>query len=306
MSRLSFQLPKSTATGQVFYPASRRGALYPGLAGGIAVLLAAALLVQFALTGISLAGFFMLLTALVLLAAGAIGLYWAWACLTLFYQLDRGILTIQWGLLRHEVPIALLERAVRGRAGTRIHVDGLDWPGCHIGHAELPRLGRVRFLSLHRDPAELLYLAGPSAAYAVSVADSAGFIRALQNQMGGTPAFESPRVEMHPVLRVLTWQDGPAQSALGAAALLAMLATGIVFGRYAGLADQVVLNFPDEGQIGDRTALFGIPVLAWLLLIGNGVAGVRLSITRRTAAFTLLYGLTFLEGLLVIAAVTAV
>jgi hypothetical protein len=68
----------------------------------------------------------------------------------------------------------------------------------------------------------------------------------------------------------------------------------------------VVLNFPDEGRVGARTALLGIPALAWLLLIGNGLAGVRLSASRRASAFTLLYGLTFLEGLLVIAAVTAV
>ena len=81
---------------------------------------------------------------------------------------------------------------------------------------------------------------------------------------------------------------------------------GKVMGVAAGLADQVVLNFPDEGRVGARTTVLGIPALAWLLLIGNGVAGVRLSVNRRTPAFTLLYGLTFLEGLLVIAAVTAV
>jgi hypothetical protein len=124
--------------------------------------------------------------------------------------------------------------------------------------------------------------------------------------MGIAAAYESPHVEMHPLLNVLVRQDRAALSAVGAAAVLAVLATGIIFGRYAGLADQVVLNFPDEGHAGDRTALLGIPALAWLLLLGNGIAGVRLSSTRRASAFTLLYGLTFLEGLLVIAAVTAV
>jgi hypothetical protein len=117
--------------------------------------------------------------------------------------------------------------------------------------------------------------------------------------------FETPRVEAHPVLRALTWEDRAAQSALVSAAVLALLATGIVFSRYAGLADEVVLNFPEEGRIGSRTSLLGIPLLAWLLLAGNGIAGVRLAESRRTAAFTLLYGLAFLESLLVIAAVTA-
>jgi hypothetical protein len=204
------------------------------------------------------------------------------------------------------VPVALFERVVRGRSVAAVRVHGLDWPGCHIGQAQVPRLGGVRFLSLHRNPTDVLYLAGPRASYAISVSDSAGFISALQGQMGIAATFESPQVEMHPALRLLAWEDRAAQSALAAATVLAIIATGIIFSRYAGLADEVVLNFPDEGRVGARTALLGIPALAWLLLIGNGLAGVRLAVSRRTSAFTLLYGLTFLEGLLVIAAVTAV
>lgn len=298
-------MPRSDA-GEVFVPPSRRGAVYPAVAGGIAVLLALALIVRAVTVGISLAGFVMLLIALVLLIAGGLALYWAWACLILSYQLDRGILRIRWGLVQHEIPVALLERVVRGRPTASVKVDGLDWPGCHVGHAEMARAGRVRFVSMHRNPSELLFLIGPQAAYAISVSDSQSFIRALQGQITAPVELESSRVEMHPILRAPEWEDRAALSALAAAAVLALLATGIVFGRYAGLADQVVFNFPEEGSINERTALLGIPALAWLLLLGNGAAGVRLSVTRRTAAFTLLYGLTFLEGLLVIAAVTAV
>lgn len=306
MSKLSFRSARPLDQGQVFFPASRLGALYPGIAGAVAALLAVALIVRAIGTGISFAGFLMLLTALVLIVVGGLALYWAWACMTLEYRLDRGILGIQWGLVRHEVPVTLFERVVRGRSVAAVRVSGLDWPGCHIGHAQVPRLGDVRFLSLHRNPADVLYLAGPQAAYAISPANSAGFIQALQGQMGIAAPFESPQVEMHPWLRRLAWDDRAAQSALASAAVLAIIATGIIFSRYDGLADQVMLNFPDEGRVGARTALLWIPTLAWLLLIGNGLAGVRLTTSRRASAFTLLYGLTFLEGLLVIAAVTAV
>ncbi|MGD9890922.1 MAG: PH domain-containing protein [Dehalococcoidia bacterium] len=306
MSKLSFRPSRAGDQGQVFYPASRQGAWYPGIAGGIALLLAVVLIARAVVVGISFAGFLMLLTALVLVVVGGLGIYWAWACMTLDYRLDGGILSIRWGLVRHDVPVALFERIVRGRSVAMVRVSGLDWPGCHVGAADVPRLGHVRFLSLHRSGPDALYLIGPNAGYAISVADSAGFIRALQAQMEVVPDLASPQIEMHPILHPLAWQDRATLSALSAAAVLAILATGIIFGRYAGLADQVVLNFPDEGQAGARTALLGIPALAWLLLIGNGLAGVRLSSTRRASAFTLLYGLTFLEGLLVIAAVTAV
>ena len=293
--------------GEVFVPASRQGALYPAVAAAIALLIALALVVRALLLGISFASFLMLLAAIVLLIAGALAAYWAWACATLRYELERGVLRITWGLSRHEIPVTLLERAVRGRAGAQAPVRGLNWPGCHIGEADLPRLGRVRFLSLHRAPTEVLYLAGPSATYAISPSNSTGFIRRLQEQMEYHAPLDASRVTAHPLLlRALSWRDQPVQAVLAAAATLALLATAIVFSRYAGLPDQAMLNFPEESRIGDRSALLGIPLAAWLLLLVNSVAGVRLAAERRTAAFTLLYGLAFVEALLVVAAVTAV
>jgi len=293
-------------TGHIFMPPSRRGAVYPGVAGGIAVLVALALIVRAIVGGISFASFLMLLAAVVLLAAGGLALYWAWACATLRYELDHGVLTIHWGLLRHQVPVALLERAVRGRATARLAVEGLDWPGCHVGHAQAPRIGRIRVISLHQSPSEVLYLLGPGVAYAISVANSAGFVRTLQEQMEYRAPLAGPRVIAPPALGALGRLDPAVLSALAAAALLALLATGVVFGRYAGFADRIVVNFPEEARVADRSALLGIPLAAWALLLLNGAAGVRLAPARRTAAFTLLYGAAFVEALLVLAAVTAV
>ena len=298
--------PPSAGLGQVFLPASRQGALYPAIAGGLALLLAVALLVRTLTLGISFAAFTMLLAALVLFVAGGLAAYWAWACLGLRYELERGVLTIHWGFLRHRVPVVLLERAVRGRATAGPTIRGLDWPGCHVGVATVPRLGEVRCFSLHRSAAELLYLAGPSTAYAISVANPAGFIRALQDQQAYQAPIATPQVETQPALRALAWRDPPVQSALAAAAVLALLATAVIFSRYAGFPDQITLNFPEKQRTGARAALLGIPLTAWLLLLVNGAAGIRLSAPHRTAAFTLLYGLTFVEALLLVAAVTAV
>jgi hypothetical protein len=297
--------PELTATGQVFGPPSRRGAVYPAVAGGVALLVALALLVRVLIEGVSFASFLMLLAAVALLAAGGLALYWAWACATLRYELDRGVLTIRWGLVDHQVPVTMLERVVRGRVGARLNVHGLEWPGCHVGHADAPRLGRVEVISLHKTPAELLYLIGPGIAYAISVANPATFVRVLQEQMDYRAPLDTPRVEMHPVLRALTRRDPAVQSALAAATLLALAATGIVFSRYAGFADQITVNFPEDTRVASRSVLLGIPLTAWALLLLNGAAGARLAPVRRTAAFTLLYGVAFVEALLVVAAVTA-
>jgi hypothetical protein len=95
-------------------------------------------------------------------------------------------------------------------------------------------------------------------------------------------------------------------STLGSALILALIATGIVFGRYAGFPDEIAMNFPNDGRVGPRTALLGIPLAAWTVLVANGAVGLRLTAGHRTAAFVLLYGLTLLEAFLVIAAAMAV
>ena len=270
------------------------------------MLLALVLAIRALVEGISFASFLMLLAAVALLVAGGLALYWAWACATLHYELDRGVFTVRWGLLDHQVPVALLERAVRARAGARLSVQGLDWPGCHVGHAEAPRIGRIRVFSLHRTPAEVIFLLGPGIAYAISVANPATFLRVLQEQMEYRAPLEEPRVRTHPVLRSLSRRDPAVLSALATAATLALLATAIVFSRYAGFADQIAVNFPEDSRVADRSVLLGIPLTAWALLLLNGAAGARLAPARRTAAFTLLYGVAFVEALLIVAAVTAV
>jgi hypothetical protein len=290
---------------QSFTPASRQGALYPAVAAALALLLALALLVRGLTNGVSFATFAMLVIAMLLLLAGGVAAYWAWACARLRYELGAGVLAIPWGLLRHEAPVTAFERVVRGRATRAVTVQGLDWPGCHIGHATVPRLGAIRFLSLHRSPAEILYLVGPSGGFAISPGDAAGFIRALQDQMAVSPPLAAPRVVEHPALRLLGWRDQPVQSTLAASFVLALAATGLIFSRYAGFPDRIVVNFPEGARVAARSAVLWIPALAWLLLLLNGSLGLRYATKRRMAALTLLGGLTFVEAILVAAAITA-
>ena len=291
---------------QSFVPPSRQGAWRAAAVGAAALVLGLALLVRGITLGISFGTVAVMLPALVLLGAGAVAAYWAWAALTLRYELGAGVLSIRWGLVRHEVPVALFQRVVRGGRLGNPNVQGLDWPGCHVGRATVPRIGTVRFISLHRTPAEVLYLANADKGYAIAVADPASFIRALQEQLEIEAPYPTPRVVTHRAVHLLRWRDPPVQRMLAVAAVLAVLATAIVFSRYAGFPDRIRLNFPEESRVGARTALLGIPVVAWVLLLLNGALGVRLAATRRAAAYIILCGIAFVEALLVVAAVTAV
>lgn len=294
------------STERSFAPPNRSGAYYLAGAAGVAALLALALLVRGVLVGISFAGFLMLVVALLLLGASAWAAYWAWACATLRYGLRDGLLIVHVGLARDEVPVRLFERATRGRAATRPQVEGLDLPGLHIGSARVPRLGRVRVLSLHRAPEELLYLAGPEAAYAISVADTAAFVRAFKEEQGRTAPFDAPRVLRPPALEWLSLGDQLSTPILGASLGLALLTTAIIAARYAGFADVIQMNFPEDGRIGDRSAVLRLPLTAWALAAVNIPLAGWLSLRGRPAARTVLYGLVFLEATLVVAALTVV
>ena len=298
--------PARAGPEQTFAPPSRQGAWYAAAAAVPALLLALALLARAVTLGISFATVAVVVPALVLVVAGGCAAYWAWAALTLRYELRDGILSIRWGLLRHDLPVALFQRVVRGARLGSPTVQGLDWPGCHIGHASVPRIGAVRFLSLHRTPAEVLYLAGDREAYAISVANPSAFIRALQAQDVVDTAGAAARIELHPALALLRWRDPPVQRVLAVAVALAALATAVVFSRYAGFPDRITLNFPEETRVGERTALLGIPAAAWLLLLLNAAIGLLLARGQRAAAYIVLCGLAFVEALLVVAAVTAV
>jgi hypothetical protein len=294
---------------QSFVPASRQGAIYPGIGAALAFVLALALIGRGLTLGVSFAALLCYVVAVVLLAGGALAAYWAWACLTLQYELGQGVFAVRWGLARYEAPVAGFERVVRGRTAGAPPVAGLEWPGCHVGAARITNVGPVRMVSLHRAPADVLYLAAPAGSrepgFGISVADPAAFIRALQGQFDLTAPIDGPRVDLHPALATLSWRDRPVQRLLVAALAGAVIATAIVFSRYAGFPDQIVLRFPGEARIGPRTAMLGIPALAWGFLVINGVLGVVLARRRRPAAFTVLAGLAFLEVLLVVAAITA-
>ena len=306
MTSLPLPNPPAAADRAVFTPPNRLGAVNVAAGALLALVVAGALAVLSVLEGVTFASFMMTLAAGVLVTGGSIAAYWAWASLTLRYELADGLLVIRWGLIRYETPVSRFQRVVRGRANREPVVRGLNLPGLHIGHTRVPRVGVVRVLSLHRSPDEILYLLGAAESFAISVGDRRAFVRAVQAHAEIEPATTEARVLAHPALRLFSWHDRPVQMVLGVAAALTLVATGVVFSRYSGFPDVIQMNFPEGGSVGERTTLLAIPAFAWLALLLNAAIGVTFAATRRAAAFTVLYGLAFVEGLFVVAAVTAV
>lgn len=305
MTAPPYRRPRTHGLSVRYDPLSRQGAIYPAIAAGVALLLAVALIIRGLTLGISFAAFLCYAIAVALLVGGALAAYWTFCCLSLSYTLSNGVLSIRYGWTVWETPVNRFDRLVRGRSVGELPVSGLNWPGCHIGRARARGLGAVRVISLHRLPEEALYLTAPDESLGISVGNQEAFIRALQDQIDLPPTIPEPRASAPAIARLLSWRDPPVQFALAASIGLAIATTGVIFSRYAGFPDEIVLNFPNNGDIGSRTTLLGIPLLAWLFVALNGAFGLALVARLRMSAITLLFGLVFVEALLVVASIFA-
>jgi hypothetical protein len=302
---MSARPPATPST--IFRPDTSRPAAIAGGAAGIALLLALASLVRGLAEGINFAGFAALVLSLALLGlAGAAG-YWAWALNNLRYELDDGALHIVWGLTRQVVPLAHIERVVRGRSLGMPAVRGLDLPywGCHVGHARVPRLGEVLFYSTHRAPEEILYLVTPAQTYGINPRDPGSLIGALQALMPEVEEDRRQEVLRSPLATLPAWADRFGAAAAALSIVLTLAVVGVVFARYTAIPSQTILNFPDGDRPGSKTALLGIPAAALALLLINLIVGVSLHRPLRPVAYTLVIGGLAPLTVLLVAAFTA-
>lgn len=281
------------------------------MAAGVAavgVLLAAALVLRAARDGVTFAAFASYLVAAVLLAVAALVGYWALALANLRYELEDGALVIVWGLTRQVIPLANMERVVRGRSQGVPRVQGLEltgWP-CHVGRAWVPRLQQVLMYSTHRTPADILYLVTVHGTYGLSPANPQGFIRALQRAIErGADGPHRQEVLRHPLALLPLWSDRAALAGMGLLFVLALAAVGIVFARYTAIPRETVLPFPEGNPATDKGALLGIP-LAALALAALDIGGVvALHRSLRPIAYALLAGGIFVQALFLISALLA-
>jgi len=242
---------------------------------------------------------------------GALFANWAYALHSLSYEIDNANLSIRWGFRRVLVPISTIQRMIPGRTLDVAQVRGLNWWGCHVGAAEVKRIGYTLFYSTHSTPDELLYLVTTGHAFALTVLDQAAFAEQIQARAALAPVDEAGDLQRSLASGPVSlpfWRDRVSMLVVTLSAVLCAALTGYVFANYPGLPQVVELSFPELGgvvRVGDKTELLRIAYLGAGVLGINVVLGILLHARERAAGLWLFAGSGVIQVVLIGAAVVA-
>jgi hypothetical protein len=242
-------------------------------------------------------------------AIGLLFANWTYALATLSYLVDRDTLQIRWGFRDVTVPIAAIQRMVPGRTLDMAHVSGLNWWGCHVGHADVKRVGFTLFFSTHSTPDELLYVVTTGEAFALTVLDQAAFAEEIQARAELAPVDEyTQRSAATGLAAIRFWRDRVAMGILAVSAFACAVLCAYVFARYPGLPNVIELSFPSLGgvvRVGNKSELLRLAYLGAGILAFNAVVGILLHSRERAAGLWLMAGSGVLQVVLLGAAVLA-
>ncbi|MPZ50439.1 MAG: hypothetical protein GEU75_14255 [Dehalococcoidia bacterium] len=245
------------------------------------------------------------------LVLACLGGYWTWSCRTLAYVVDRNALAIQWGSLRQVVPIDAIERLIPGADEDESpQIEGVNWPGHHVGRSEIADFGNVLFYSTHRTPGEVLYVMTPAEVYAISVEDPVVFAQAVQNSQARGPLFgRRQAVHRSGIAKQSFWLDRYARLLSLVLIGAFLLVLGYVLQTYPGLSDSVQLRSPAFGgiiRVADKSELLDLPRSAGGFLLLNLVLAVVLHTWDRMVGYVLLLAGIAIQVMLLVAAIVAV
>ncbi len=296
--------------GAVFRPPRALGVII-GSAFGVWGLLFAFLAARLAAgSAVEFKTFLAWFAAVVLFLAAGGFFYWTISLASLRYVVADGALTIVWGMRRVVIPVNSIRRIVPGRTIEEPRVNGLNWWGCHIGNAEVKRVGYTLFYSTHGTPDELLYLVTTEESYALTIHDQAAFAEQVQGRASVALATATvQRSEATGIASLPFWRDRSAITAVLASAVMAAVLWGYLFTVYPGLPSVLQLSFPDPGgvvRVGSRGDLLALAYLGGWVLALNTVVGVMVHARERAAGLWLLASSGLLQGVLLAAAVIAV
>lgn len=254
-------------------------------------------------------------TALGWLAAGSLGAAaallggWTLSLATLSYTIRDGALVISWGLRRTFIAIDSIEGVIPGRTVDEVKVSGLNWWGCHVGFADIRRVGFTLVYATGLDPRHLVFVTTGDESYALSVTRPAEFAEEVHSQRGlaAAPARTQRTVALG-VAALPVWRDRAAVAAVLVSAVACALVVGFVFSQYPGLAPVVEIDFPGPAEVvrvGNKQELLHIAYAAVAVLVVNGIAGAVVHARVRAAGLWLLASGSLLEALLLAAAVFA-
>ena len=247
--------------------------------------------------------------AALLIGAGIVFANWAYAIFTLSYTIDRNALTLRWGFRRVIVPIDTIQRMVPGRTLDPASVRGINWWGCHVGSADVKRIGFALFYSTHNTPDELLFVVTTEESYALTVIDQAAFAEEIQGRAAlGPVGRHIQRATAHGIASFPFWRDRAAMAAAGATIVTCAAVCGYVYARYPSLAAVVEINFPSSGgviRVGDKSQLLRIAHASLGIGAVNLILGVLAHSRERAAGLWLLSSGALIQGVLLGAAILA-
>jgi hypothetical protein len=295
----------------VFKPSSSVGAVWGATVVAVCYGVAVLLLLKGLNHEVDMGQLYPLLGSGFFFAIGSLYLYWTWGCRSLRYVVDRNSLSIRWGGLQQVIPLDHIERLVPGEGSEVSHVDGVSWPGHHVGRGFVPVMGGdVLFYSAHRSLAEVLYVQTPDQTYAISVPDQMIFAQTIQSAQARGPLFEQEQaVHRWGLAAQSFWVDPNARvlAALLIASFVAVLA--YTLHQYPDLSQSVALRFPSLGgivRVSDKSELLDIPRSGLGFLALNLVLAIVLHSWERMVGYVLLLAGIGVELMLLIAAIVAV
>jgi hypothetical protein len=189
-------------------------------------------------------------------------------------------------------------------------IDGINWPGHHVGLAEIEPLGDVLFYSGHRTMGEVLYVETAEQTYAISVADPLAFAEAVQANKERGPLFDQRQAAYRSGIAAQSfWLDANAR--LLAATLIASFIAVLVYvlTRYPDLPQSVPLRFPALGgivRVSDKSDLLDIPRSGLGFLAVNLTLAIVLHNWERMVSYVLLLAGVSIQVMLLVAAIVAV
>ncbi|RLC85114.1 MAG: hypothetical protein DRI37_08300 [Chloroflexi bacterium] len=277
----------------------RRG-WYVGLGlVALLVLLAAGLATLAVLNPISILTFFLGLGVLGALAGAGVLIYWLWSLVHAFYTLDRNALVIHWGEYESQLSLAAVRSVFPGSELEGARLRGVvRWPGYCVGWGNAPATGPLRFYAA-APLAQQIILCTEDMAYAISPADSEGFLAALQErrQMGITQ--EIAAQTQHPAFMDWEiWRDRLALVLLGSSGLLSMLLAGLLCWRYPSLPPEIALRTSHTGEVlllANSSRIFYLAFLSALFTVLNGGGGLFFYHRERLVSYLLWAGLWVLQ-----------
>lgn len=244
-----------------------------------------------------------------LVTAAAVFVSWSLSLATLAYTVRPGALVITWGFRRTVIALDSIEAVLPGRTVDEVKVSGLNWWGCHVGFADIRRVGFTLVYATGLDPERMVFVTTADESYALSVPRPTEFAEAVQAHRGlGPVPGRTQRALASGVAALPLWRDRSAVGSILVSAVGCALVVGFVFSQYPGLAPVVEINFPgvaDVVRVGNKQELLHIAYAAVAVFVVNGLAGSVVHASDRAAGLWLLASGSLLEGLLFAAAVLA-